>query len=226
MPRVETEELSGSLGWEVRFPPGVFRIAIDLGPTWDRMARALGDVAEKILYETNKRIANEVGSDIVERIEENLSDHEYTGRLANSFQKYISPQLPPSPGSALDAGPKWYVTVGLKPRGLTEVGPIQGRPVPMYASAMELGTEPHARPWGNVSRARVELWGVRHGFYRAGVASGSKTLRRLLGSIYSRGTRPHPYLRPATEDTIQDWQGKIVEHGQRAVDEIAASMRG
>src|SRR3990167_10764904 len=74
----------------------------------------------------------------------------------------------------------------------TKVKPLEaeiGSPV-VYAPWVEFGTRPHFPPV-----AALETWARRHGFSSAYV---------LARAISKRGTRPHPFLIPAAEESMGD----------------------
>ena len=203
---------------ELRDAP--FRIVFDMSPIWDKMAAEFADYATRALSREMQGIATEMGKEMLRNIKRFALPHSLTGRLADArvpahggtWRYWVTPRGPGGRGAG-SYGPQWYLTVGLHtPR---EVSPGQGRPVSMYAHAIELGGKPNY-PLGKLARERIKFWAAARGLT-------ATQAHHIARAIYLRGTRAYPFFGPASEVTMRgatrwleeggkDWKDKVEGH--------------
>lgn len=70
-------------------------------------------------------------------------------------------------------------------------------PAVFYGAYVEFGTRPHWPPL-----AALQPWASRHGF-----PMGSPGAFLVARAIARHGTKPHPYMRPAAENSVDDIKG-------------------
>ncbi len=215
MPRVPIAITTG----EFRFGgASAFRLVIQMGPVWDRMATEFADVATDILRDEMEEIAREMGKEMLQHIRRFALPHSYTERLADiqkTWRYWITPRGPGGRGAGV-YGPQWYVTVGLhRP---ASVSANIGRPVTEYAHAIELGAKPRY-PLGKLARERIKSWAARKGLTKT-------QAHRIARSIYQKGTRPHPYFAPAARATASAAMGWLEEGGTNWRDKVEAHFAG
>lgn len=200
---------------EIRFAR--FRIVLRLDPIWDKMATQFAGVSNQILYDECLALAQTIGTMVKENIRTRLAARSFTGRLAGAWRMWLPPGLART-GGVLTVGPQRFVTIGLRDAE-EPVSPFLGRPVKFYASVVELGSAPHSRPWGRLSSQRIYAYFEESGYPR-------HIVRRILGGIYRRGTRPYPYLAPSVRDAV-DKAGKAIDDaGQGWRDRLIGEMTG
>lgn len=198
----------------VRFAP--FRIVLQLDPIWDKMATTFAGVSNQVLYDECLALAQAIGTMVKDNIRTRLAARSFTGRLANVWGVSLPPVLRRA-GGKLTVGPQRFVTIGLKQ--VEETVPLSiGRPVRFYASIVELGSAPHSRPWGRLSTQRI------YAYFEATTGYPRHIVRRILGGIYLRGTRPYPYLQPSVKDAIDKAGRTIDEAGQSWRDRVIGDM--
>lgn len=194
-------------GGELRFAR--FRVVLQLDPIWDKMALTFASTSNQFLYDECLALAQAIGTIVKDNIRTRLAARSFTGRLAGAWRMWLPPARR-AVGGVLTAAPQRFVTIGLRDAE-EPVDPALGRPVKYYASVIELGSAPHTRPWGRLSAQRIYAYLEEERGYPRHI------VRRILGGIYLRGTRPYPYLQPSVKDAI----GKA----GRAIDEAGQSWR-
>ena len=198
---------------EVRF--ALFRIVLQLDPIWDKMATTFAGVGNRVLYDECLALAQAIGTMVKDNIRTRLAARSFTGRLAKAWRMWLPPARR-RVGGVITVGPQRYVTIGL--RDVEDpVDPTRGRPVKYYASVVELGSAPHSRPWGRLSTQRIYAYFEDEGYPR-------HIVRRILGGIYLRGTRPYPYLQPSVKDAVDRAGRAIDEAGRNWRDRLIAEM--
>ncbi len=203
---------------EFRF--GNFRFVFRMSPVWDKMAREFEDIATSILSKEMENVAREMGKEMLRNIKKFALPHSFTGRLADArvpahggtWRYWISP--PGFGGGATGLG--WHMTVGLhQPES---VSPAVGRPVSMYASAIEFGAKP-SYPLGKQARLRIKSWAMDKGMT-------ATQAHRIARAIYLRGTRAQPYFEPAARATAQGALGWLEEGGTNWQSRVEAYFAG
>lgn len=192
-------------------PQAGFRIVLKLSPTWDKMAREFSDASLIILRDEMLAVSEEIAEGMLRQVAIHARPHSFTGRLADVRRRVGSWRFWHGPafyrrGKPVKLGPELYGGVKLREQ-LRMVPAVMGRPVRYYASAIELGTERHTRPWGRLSRERLEAW--------AEVKLGSRRLaRRIMSAIYRRGTPAYPYFAPAVKVTAKEAARQLEQGGK------------
>lgn len=197
----------------IRWAPRTgFGIRIELSPVWDRMAREFSGVCREVLEAETLAMARGIADEMIHQISVHALPRSFTGRLAGgriTWRKYIT---------RIYAAPRIgrTVTIGLRKQP-PMVPAVIGQPVRYYASAIELGTAPHSRPWGRLSRERLEAWAaVKLGSRRAG--------RYVMSAIYRRGTPAYPYFLPAARATTAEASRWLEEGGRSWRDRVETRM--
>lgn len=188
-----------------------FRIVINLSPVWEKMAREFSGTSERLLQESFNRFARSLGERMQRGIQASLTPHRYTERLSRSW---VATYRPGPPSSHF---PTSQIMTILEYRPAGEVPANIGRPVLHYAGAIEYGSQPHHRPWGRLSRQRLEAWAEAR-------LGDRRRARFVMASIYRYGTPAYPYFKPSLDEMIavaEDYAETELEYW---AEEIAAEM--
>lgn len=174
-----------------------FKISMRCSPIWNRMATEFASYSLEELRKETLEMTRAIATEMITRqIPIHVAPSALTHRLdagSVTWRHWTTRMYTPVSGAAPFAR---TVTIGFRPNPPV-VSPEVGRDVRIYGPLLERGSARHYRPWGRLSRARIEYWGAQRGF-------SPKAIRGILVRIFQRGTLKHPFFEPAARATERE----------------------
>lgn len=209
-------------GGIIRGLEGNFRVQIYMSDTWEKMATGFEEAGEELNRDLTRGMALAASAELLENIRSRLEGakhpESFTGNLAESFSRKITP---------VRGQPGWSVTVG-QYRSITAPSNI-GRAVRKYGYAMEYGQPPLPKDMVSPGmKRRITSWAIERGKVSKQWAKEQPTItkRRPVRGEFRGAYELYEVKgakRLATPPTVNHIIGHIIEEGTPAFQFLAQS---